>query len=114
MLVAAGGTSSAIGGAQLLALAAQAVTLTVAQALREEHQEVAEALTVAQALQVARAETCLPVMEAVLKVIQAAQVEIAVTQYSTAVAEDKALTASKLRLKHNRQKKLKAIQSQKK
>ena len=75
------------------------VTLTVAQALREEHQEVAEALTVAQALQVARAETCLPVMEAVLKVIQAAQVEIAVTQYSTAAVEDKALTASKLAAK---------------
>jgi hypothetical protein len=31
-----------------------------------------------------------------LKVIQAAQVEIAVTQYSTAAVEDKALTALKL------------------
>ena len=81
---------------QRLVLVVQAVMLTVAQALREEHREVAEALTVAQALQVARAETCLPVMEAVLKVIQAAQVEIAVTQYSTAAVEDKALTALKL------------------
>jgi hypothetical protein len=81
---------------QRLVLVAQAAMLTVAQVLREEHLEVAEALTVAQVLQVARAETCLPVMEAVLKVIQAAQVEIAVTQYSTVAVEDKALTASKL------------------
>ena len=72
------------------------VTLTVAQALREEHQEVAEALTVAQALQVARAETYLLESEAMLQVIQAAQVEIAVMQYSTAAEEHKALTASKL------------------
>jgi hypothetical protein len=75
------------------------VTLTVAQVLQEEHQEVVEALTVAQVLQVARAETYLLESEAMLQVIQAAQVEIAVTQYSTAAAEDKALTASKLAAK---------------
>ena len=81
---------------QRLVLVAQAVTLTVVQVLREEHREVAEALTVAQALQVARAETCLLESVVMLEVIQAAQVEIAVTQYSTAAVEDKALTASKL------------------
>ena len=84
---------------QRLVLVVQAVMLTVAQALWEEHREVAEALTVAQVLQVARAETCLLESVVMLQVIQAAQVEIVVTQYSTAAVEDKALTASKLAAK---------------